>query len=85
MRYGQLVGRLTALMVVSAMAPAVVVLASPASADDGPDPTQEVCGADNLGVPPEQIAAGFERGNGRYNSWRAQQTTMWPILEGDCG
>lgn len=79
------VKRLAVLSLAGAVAPAMVVLASPASADDGPDPTQEVCGAYHLGVAPERIAEGLERGDGRYNYWRAQQTTVWPILEGDCG
>lgn len=49
------------------------------------DPTPEVCGAFNLGVPPEQIAGGLEQNDARYNYWRAHQSTVWPIIEGDCG
>jgi hypothetical protein len=67
---------------VGAACAATVIAAGPARADH--DPTPEVCGAFNLGVPPDQIAQGLERGDGRYNYWRAQQSTIWPIIEGQC-
>lgn len=67
---------------------AVLALASPATAHadtDDPGTGPEVCGAFNLGVPPDQIAQGLQRNDGRYNYWRAQHDTIWPIITGACG
>lgn len=66
---------------------AAIGLAWPATAhaDDDPGTDQEVCGAFNLGVPPDQIAQGLQRGDGRINPWQAQRDTVWPIISGDCG
>lgn len=56
------------LAVAGVAALAAVVLAAPAHADDT---TTSVCGAFNLGVPPDQIAGGLQQGDGRYDYWRA--------------
>lgn len=60
---------------------ATIALAWPATAhadDDGPSTTDEVCGA-------SEIAQGLHRGDGRYNYWRAQRDSTWPVIEGQCG
>lgn len=74
---------LISLGIAAAILSAGVGLAGPAAAQ--PDPTDEVCGAFNLGVPPEQIAERLGRNDARYNYWRSVQSTMWPIIEGQCG
>jgi hypothetical protein len=72
---------------VAAIVALAITLAAPAHADpDDPtnDTTKEVCGAFNLGLPPDQIAQGLQRNDGRFNRWRAWNSTIWPIIEGDC-
>ncbi|HEU4362022.1 MAG TPA: hypothetical protein VFR27_11000 [Mycobacterium sp.] len=72
---------------VIAAVPASLMFAVPAYPDGGgyDDPTSEVCGGFNLGLSPEQIAEGLRRNDARYNYWRAWHTTIWPIIDGDCG
>lgn len=66
---------------------AMLVLGSPSVAradNDDPGTGQEVCGAFNLGVPPDQIAQDLQRNDHRINEWQAQRDTNWPIISGDC-
>lgn len=72
----------------AALVTSTLLLAAPAPAradDDDPSPNQEICGAYNLGVPPDQIPEDINRGDARWNYWRAQQRTRDTILGGDCG
>jgi hypothetical protein len=71
-----------------ALAAGWLTLAPVAHADpdnNGPSTQDEICGAYNLGVPPDQIAQDLHRNNHRINEWQAQKDTNWPILQGDCG
>lgn len=70
---------------IAAMIAAAALLLAPAAHADDPDPTTTVCTGFNLGMTPDQIAQGLERNDGRYNVWRAYRTTLWPIIEGQCG
>jgi hypothetical protein len=53
--------------------------------DDTDGTNSEVCGAFNLGVPPGEIINRLGQNDHRFNYWRAQRDTIWPIIEGDCG
>lgn len=75
--------RLAAVLVASLLACAPVAHADPDSDNLGTG--QEVCGAYNLGVPPDQIAQDLHRGDHRINEWQAQRDTNWPIITGACG
>jgi hypothetical protein len=70
---------------IAAITAAAALLLAPAAQADDPDPTTTVCTGFNLGMTPDQIAQGLQRNDGRYNIWRAYRTTLWPIIEGDCG
>jgi hypothetical protein len=52
---------------------------------DPPSITDQVCTGFNLGMTPDQIIAGLQRNDGRYNYWTAQRATVWPIIDGECG
>jgi hypothetical protein len=75
----------------AAVAALSIALAAPAYADpddadsDGPNVTDEICGAFNLGVPPGDIPGRLGANDGRWNYWRAQQRTSQTINEGGCG
>jgi hypothetical protein len=68
--------------IITGIAAALVGFAPVAHADPT---TDEVCGAFNLGVPPDQIAERLGQNDGRYNYWTAQRDTVWPITTGQCG
>lgn len=63
--------------------PGTLWWAGPAAAE--PSTNDEVCGAFNMGESSEQIIERLRRNDARYNYWRARDSTVWPILEGDCG
>lgn len=75
------------LVPVAAALTAVLLVVPVAHADPDTDDTtaQEVCGAYNLGLPPDEIERGLEQHDGRYNPWRARNSTVWTIVEGHCG
>jgi hypothetical protein len=68
----------------AALLASLLAAPAPARADDDPDPTQEICGAYNLGVPPDQIPGDLGRNDARWNYWRAQQRTSQTIISGGC-
>lgn len=75
-----------AVTLIALAAAAVITGTGTARADDDDtNTTQTVCTGFNLGMSPDQIAQGLQRNDGRYNYWRAQQATIWPIISGDCG
>jgi hypothetical protein len=52
--------------------------------NDSDGTNSEVCGAFNLGVPPDEIPGRLGANDHRNNYWKAQRDTVWPIIEGDC-
>lgn len=73
-------------MIAAALLSMLVLAApAPAHADDDPGTGPEVCGGFDLALSPSEIAQGLQRNDGRYNYWRAQHDSTWPIITGDCG
>ena len=64
---------------------AALLIATPLAHADPDDPTTEICGAFDLGVPPDQIAERLGENDHRWNVWRSWRAVGPTIVGGDCG